>query len=298
MYPIFLNLNLFSVFPPLVHYEVNAIPVTESDYPWIARVIHSRYSEKPHMCTATCIHPEIFITAYRCIHSLHLPYIRVIYNTEILNTKAIVSPSNNSKQSYDDIGFIVVHKGYRGTWYTVDLFNINRTDSTYKWYSKLTFNDTHKVVGYALKKDLYKFRTADTEFRLTELEVYIEFLLCKEVFTFSYLMGQFNVPCYHSCTLEEYRRDEKKCDNYHGVEGGAVINMKTNRLLGLATWGAYYSKYELPVGMSVVNSKNFFESFSCAKKIQKNEMTVVAEFYYQNLCDKGTSNRRFHFNMF
>ncbi|XP_038217017.1 uncharacterized protein LOC119835957 [Zerene cesonia] len=191
---------------------------------------------------------------------LHLPYIRVIYNTEILNTKAIVSPSNNSKQSYDDIGFIVVHKDYKGTWYTVDFFNINRTDSVYKWYSKLTFNDTHKVVGY--------------------------------------LMGQFNVPCYHSCTLEEYRRDEAKCDNYHGVEGGAVINMKTNRLLGIATWGAYYSKYELPVGMSVLNSNNFFENFSCAKKIQKDETVDVAEFYFQNLCDKSASNRRFYLNNF
>lgn len=97
-------------------------------------------------------------------------------------------------------------------------------------------------------------------------------------------MGDFNVPCYHSCTLDDYRHDEPRCAMYHGVEGGAVINKKTNVLLGVATWGAFYSKYELPVGLSVVNSANFYEDLSCAMKIQNDIKVEVQRGYYQSLC--------------
>lgn len=58
-----------SGFSSLDNYQVNAKAATESQYPWIARVIHSRSADIPHMCTAVCIDEGIYITAARCIYT-------------------------------------------------------------------------------------------------------------------------------------------------------------------------------------------------------------------------------------
>ncbi|CAK1549184.1 unnamed protein product [Leptosia nina] len=276
------------VFPPLKNYEVNATLVSEVKYPWIARVIHSRSLNKPHVCTAICVKEEIFITAARCITTLHVTYTTIIYKNHNLYTKAFILPSNGTKQAYDDIGFIVVHKRYyEGVWDTIQLYNKNRTDNVYKWFRNNRFIDTYKVVGYSLNKGSHIIRSTYSDFPLTELEVFIDIHLCNEVFTFNNLMGDFNVPCYHSCTLDDYRHDENRCSSYHGVEGGAVVNTEKNYLLGVATWGAFYSKYELPVGLSVINSRNFYEDYACARKIQEDEMIKEDNpDFYQELCNK------------
>lgn len=62
-------------------------------------------------------------------------------------------PSNGTKQAYDDVGFIVVHKRYyMGVWDTIELYPVHRTDSAYEWFRNSSFNDTHNVVGYTIKK--------------------------------------------------------------------------------------------------------------------------------------------------
>ncbi|CAF4944702.1 unnamed protein product [Pieris macdunnoughi] len=281
------SLNLSKTFfPPLKNYEVNATQVSEDVYPWIARVIHSRHTDKPHVCTAACVKEEIFVTAARCIATLHITYTRVIYKDHRIFSKAFIVPSNGSKQGYDDVGFIVVHKRYyMGVWNTIDIYPLNRTDTAYEWFRNSSFNDTHKVVGYTIKKGFHRIRNPQSDFFLTELEVFIDITLCNEVYTFNNLMGDFNVPCYHSCTLDDYRHDEPRCSMYHGVEGGAVFNTKTNILLGVATWGAFYSKYELPVGLSVVNSASFYEDYACAMKIQDDSRVEVENGFYQSLCN-------------
>lgn len=104
---------------------------------------------------------------------------------------------------------------------------------------------------------------------------------CTNIFTNNQAINSFSVPCYFSCTLPEFRKKDAKCDNYLGVEGAAVYNTKTKKILGIATWGAYYHDYELPVGFSVVNSEVFQEDFRCAKKIRKASVKLES---YHHLC--------------
>lgn len=99
----------------------------------------------------------------------------------------------------------------------------------------------------------------------------------------------FAVPCYHSCTLQQFEKNIDRCYNYHGVEGGAVITnvMGYNKLMGVATWGPSIKDYELPVGFAVVNSENFFKDFTCATKIRDDNGLLITKGYYQTLCNSG-----------
>jgi hypothetical protein len=94
----------------------------------------------------------------------------------------------------------------------------------------------------------------------------------------------FFVPCYHSCTLHQFKIRDKKCSNYLGVEGGALIDVKKRKLLGVATWGPYFKSYELPVGISVPNSKNFYKDYACAKRVRDDNGLLVSTGYFQSLC--------------
>ncbi|XP_039761462.1 uncharacterized protein LOC120634753 [Pararge aegeria] len=289
-----LNLN-YTYFLTLRNYQVNAQSASEIDYPWIARVVHSQIYSKPQLCTAVCIGERIFITAARCVILLKISHASLIYQDHHLKPKAFVLPTKETKQMYDDIGFIVVHDEFPGKWKTVELFDGKRTDGVFRWFGNLVFDDfEHKVVGYA------KFKTDESvlvwkrPYYLTQLKVHVSLNLCPEILIYNQRMDGFAVPCYHSCTLAQFEGKTSKrhprCNNYHGSEGSAIINLKTNKLLGIATWGAYFNKYELPVGFSVPNSDIFYEDKFCAEKIRDHSDFIVDPGFYQELCD-GNSRR-------
>lgn len=123
------------------------------------------------------------------------------------------------------------------------------------------------------------------KYELTELHVVVNIEICNQILPFDNLIVGFRVPCYHSCSLVKFSEKDELCENYHGVEGGALLNLKSKQLFGIATWGAYYTKYELPVGFAVPNSENYFEDLTCAKKIRDNNKISVSKGFYQSLCD-------------
>nr|XP_026484143.1 uncharacterized protein LOC113392080 [Vanessa tameamea] len=276
-----LNLNE-TYFPTLKNYHVHGNKVSESEYPWIARVVHSPKNFAPHVCTATCIDENIFITAARCVYILKVVYTSVIYQNQRLSVKAFVLPSEESKQLYDDIGFIVVNREFTGDWNIVETFNVKRPDNVFKWFEDMKFDEfEHKVVGYAVDKEAISKR----EVQLTELEVVIDIQLCREILSYNHIIVGFNVPCYHSCSYNSYVNEDERCDNYHGVLGGALFNVKSKKLFGIATWAAYYRYFELPVGFSVPNSDSYFKDHACSLKIRDSQETNASKGYYQKLCD-------------
>ncbi|XP_028035210.1 uncharacterized protein LOC114246730 [Bombyx mandarina] len=278
-----------SFFSSLENYEVNAKLVTEVDYPWIARVVHSTSDELPHICTAVCIEDRIFITAARCIFSLKPQYTRIIYNLHNLKPIAFVIPRNGSKQAFDDIGFITVQDYDNIIWNVIQpLQGINRTDEMFDWFVNIEQSYgpiEYRVVGYTSPKGIHTIKTVDRIYSLTELDVVSNMDLCSNIMTYFDKIKGFKVPCYHSCDLPEFIEKNKRCENYHGVEGGAVFDKKKNQLIGVATWGAYYSKYELPVGYSVANSDNFYADYMCAKRIKMDNDMLVTNGHYQHICD-------------
>ncbi|XP_034837688.1 uncharacterized protein [Maniola hyperantus] len=294
------ELNLTNTyFLNLKNYQVNAKSASEIDYPWVARVLHSKVYSKPQLCTAICISPQIFITAAKCVLLLKISHTSLVYQDYRLKPKAFVLPTNETKQMYDDIGFIIVHDEYPGRWETVELFGQKRTDRAYKWFGNLQFDEfEHTVVGYAM------FKTDETSlvwkrpYYLTQLDVHVDINLCREILLYNQGYDGFAVPCYHSCTLSQFTspgpKKHPQCKNYHGSEGSAIINKKTNKVLGLATWGAYFSQYELPVGFAIPNSDNFFEDRLCAEKIRDDTDFVVDPGQYQELCDDKRKRGHFH----
>nr|XP_021183411.2 uncharacterized protein LOC110371466 [Helicoverpa armigera] len=282
----------FTFFPDLLNYQANAVPVTEAQHPWIARVVHSRTADVPHMCTAACIAEAIFITSSRCIHYLKVNHTTIIYMSKRFDALAFVIPSKPTKQAFDDIGFIVVEddKSVKRDWPVIQLFDsVNRTDESFTWFSELV-SYKYKVVGYAMEKGYEHIPSQTDQFNLTELNVVVSMELCPKILKFiNKRRSGFAVPCYHSCTLQEHEKNNDRCYNYHGVEGGAVIAnvMGYNKLMGVATWGPYVPNYELPVGFAVVNSENFFEDFRCATKIRDDNGLLITKGYYQTLCNSG-----------
>ncbi|KAF9408872.1 hypothetical protein HW555_011587, partial [Spodoptera exigua] len=275
----------------LNNYYVNAKEVAESQYPWIARVIHSRSSYVPHICTAVCIADAIFITASRCIYTLKVNYTRILHNTKFYNALAFVVPSVPTPQAFDDIGFVVVHsKNSRNSWRTIKPFNaVNRTDGAFRWFSKVETSygkNDYKVVGYAMLKGIDKIRAPERQYHLTELNVIVSLDLCHRTLAENLKLKVYRLPCYHSCTYKQFLNGDSRCKNYHGVEGGAIINTRSNQLLGIATWGYHHAKFEFPVGFSVVNSRNFYNDLRCARRIRDDNGLRIVKGYYQKLCDK------------
>ncbi|CAH0403692.1 unnamed protein product [Chilo suppressalis] len=273
-----------TIFPNLINIEMDAPKALESNYPWIARVTHSS-GYNPHVCTASCIHERIFITSASCIFSLKVNLTSVIYSDTIIPALAFVLAENTTKQLFDDIGFIVVKKEYEGDWSTIDIVNQNRSGEGFKWFADWKLPNTsgeYKVVGFATDKTL-KENAARVPYHLHELDVIVDINLCSTILSVNGVKG-FYTPCYHSCTLEEHQTN-KKCDKYHGVEGGAVVDVKAQQLLGVATWSAATRKIILPVGFSVPNSKEFYENYECAMRIKNDETRVVRRpSHYQSLC--------------
>ncbi|KPJ04863.1 hypothetical protein RR46_01801 [Papilio xuthus] len=273
------------MFEALSNYEIDSTPVAEKRYKWIARVVHSRNYNYPHMCTAVCIDTRIFITAAACISTLKVVQTSIIYQYGRLHAIAFVVPSNGSQQAFDDIGFIIVVKDNAMKWRTIGLFDtVNRTDDNFEWFAQIFNNDEieHKVVGYTVPKIIHHLVIPDKQFYLTELPVVVNINLCPSILTFNNLISGFYSPCYHSCSVPDYEMGAKSCASYHGVEGAAVFNVASNKLLGVATWGPTNMK-PLPVGFAVPNSENFFEDYNCAKRIRDDKSNH--ESGYQKLCD-------------
>ncbi|XP_052747948.1 uncharacterized protein LOC116413548 [Galleria mellonella] len=273
-------------FSSLESYQVDAQPVSELQYPWIARVIHSRSELKPHMCTAVCVEERIFITAARCIYSLKVNHTTLVYQQQRLPALTFVIPSEASKQAFDDIGFVVVEGDFRGPWKFIKLFDgVNRTDDNFEWFENLDLSGLdYKVIGYATQKGIHRIKAADRKYDLTELKITIDLKICTTILTYYNRVKGFHVPCYHSCTLQQFKQKDKQCKKYHGVEGGAVLDTRTNKLFGIATWGPYFYKYELPVGFSVPNSDSFFKDYTCARLIRNDNSVLTMSGYYQSIC--------------
>lgn len=139
----------------------------------------------------------------------------------------------------------------------------------------------------------HKIKKPKTPYTLTELEIVLGLDLCAEIFTVNFKIEGFYVPCYFGCDIKEFIANDTKCERAHGAEGGAIFNTKTNSLLGIATWGAFYNKRELPLGFSVANSDNFYKDKECAIKIRNDNQRDPPSDYLQSLCpDDGDPENR------
>ncbi|XP_073965761.1 uncharacterized protein [Choristoneura fumiferana] len=282
--------NFFNTtFPALTNHHIRGQLVTEQEYPWVARVIHSLTETLPHICTASCIDERVFVTAARCIFYLKVEFTTVHYQNQILFVRAFIIPSKPTKQMFDDIGFIVVEDTPTlPYWATIKTFNaVNRTDDEFQWLDVLRWNDLHEhyVVGYAADDGRAIFQAADTVYRLTEIKIIIDLRLCSELTSMDDNddATDFWVPCYHSCAVDTMQNDEA-CQPYHGVEGGAVFHKANKTLIGIATWGAIAKEgYPLPVGFSVLNSDNYYEDLKCALTIRDSKK-MENNISYQSLC--------------
>ncbi|XP_049881984.1 uncharacterized protein LOC126378006 [Pectinophora gossypiella] len=276
-----------SIFPALDNYHDGASLISETKYPWIARIVHSKSADYPFICTASCIDNQIFITAARCIPMLKIEFTSVIYKKQRFHPIAFLIPSSPTKQMYDDIGIIVVDgrefDRKKRHWVIVKLFEGNRTDTTYQWLAELQLYKSmqHVAIGYASHKNFAKVHTARTRFQLYEMKVHVGITLCT---VYGRKIGYY-VPCYHACDLT--KPSDPKCKKYLGTEGAALFNFKSNKLLGVATWGGK-KVTELPVGFSVPNSENFFQDLDCARKIRADLLTTrnPPKDHYKKLCRK------------
>ncbi|XP_053620896.1 uncharacterized protein LOC128681195 [Plodia interpunctella] len=276
-------------FHSLDGYQVNATPANEDKYRWVAKVIHSKTEPGPYACTAVCVEKRIFMTAARCIYSLKVDFTSVLYRNQRFPTQAFILPSNQSKQLFDDIGLIVVGKiDAKVKWNIAKLFKkANRTGDNFQWFADLGISANkavYKVVGYTTEKGLHRIKAADRKFTLSEMPVIIDINMCSYIYTYKYIIRGFFVPCYYSCTRKEFDKNNEKCNNYHGVEGSAIVHMKTGEILGVATWGAYSTR-ELPVGFSVANSNKFYKDLSCAINIRNDDALLMVRGFYQSLCE-------------
>lgn len=81
----------------------------------------------------------------------------MFYNGYSFSAKAFVTPSNVTRQSFDDIGFIIVlsNDTYTRAWATIDIYNERRTDDTYYWfaeYLRIRGPGDHIAVGWTVHK--------------------------------------------------------------------------------------------------------------------------------------------------
>lgn len=127
-----------------------------------------------------------------------------------------------------------------------------------------------------------------TPYQLMEINVNIDM----DFTTVTY--HKLQLPCYHACNYQERLYELEKCSQYLGVEGAAVYDAKSKKLLGVATWAPWSMspvnsnnwKLNRIVGFSVANSPNFFEDWGCARRIRDEKTTDITTGHYQRMCDK------------
>ncbi|XP_061725023.1 uncharacterized protein LOC133530973 isoform X2 [Cydia pomonella] len=275
-----------SVFSLLRSEQKDANKTDEKEYPWIARVVHSPDKDHPYLCTAACIEDRIFVTAARCIYQAKVSFTTVINQGSRLRPRAFVVPSKPTKQMFDDIGFIVVSKTNH-TWNAVKVFDkqdnemFTRTDENYFWLSKMG-----EIEGTAVGFVNGDQKQSGT---LYQANVYISPFICQHFYNTEilqepkYYSDHYFVPCFHTCDLMDgYSR--YKCNRRLAGEGHVILEEKSKKLIGIATWGGYFAKsigINLPVGMAVLNSDNFQEDLECARMIKNAPVTSKT---FSNLC--------------
>ncbi|KAI5638281.1 hypothetical protein NE865_09096 [Phthorimaea operculella] len=281
------------------HYT-DAIPTDESKYPWIGKLIHSRYGDYPMLCTVSCIHDQIFLTSARCliIHSFKISITRIKYQKQFFDAKAFLRPPEliHSKHYFDDIGLIVTEQGPPGfKWVKVALPSgalATRKNAPahnlYQWFEELNFvgaNATHTVIGYGYgSKEDAMFRHESMEYKLVALNVSVGITICEKYFNAK--DGNYHVPCYHYCNLTEIRKGSTENCKVKSIEieGAPVYNFRKKELLGVATWSVNSFKDDAPVGFAVPNTGEFFKNFNCAKIIAADILPHPGKGYYNWLC--------------
>ncbi|XP_061725021.1 uncharacterized protein LOC133530973 isoform X1 [Cydia pomonella] len=278
--------KLAKIFSLLRSEQKDANKTDEKEYPWIARVVHSPDKDHPYLCTAACIEDRIFVTAARCIYQAKVSFTTVINQGSRLRPRAFVVPSKPTKQMFDDIGFIVVSKTNH-TWNAVKVFDkqdnemFTRTDENYFWLSKMG-----EIEGTAVGFVNGDQKQSGT---LYQANVYISPFICQHFYNTEilqepkYYSDHYFVPCFHTCDLMDgYSR--YKCNRRLAGEGHVILEEKSKKLIGIATWGGYFAKsigINLPVGMAVLNSDNFQEDLECARMIKNAPVTSKT---FSNLC--------------
>ncbi|XP_041979428.1 uncharacterized protein LOC121733278 [Aricia agestis] len=291
-------------FPKLKNYHINATQVPEDKYKFVAKVVHSTRHKYPVICTAACVHERIFLTAARCVYNAIPQYTRVFYLGEKIGVGAFILPTFQTKQQYDDVAFVVVDYGFSQTYQVAYFYSsyMQREDDRFDWLDKYRegvydYYD-HVVIGYATSWEDVKDgeRMNNTNYNLTELDIHIGTRFCTEILPSEALpktLSTFHVPCYHACSIHEFKMFHEDCTKYHGVEGGIVYNAYKGRIVGIATWGPYYDfnsgiydSRSLPVGYAVPSGKPFEEAFKCARGV-KQENRDRYPGTLQMACDLG-----------
>ncbi|XP_063390296.1 uncharacterized protein LOC134675891 [Cydia fagiglandana] len=275
-----------TVFNILINEQKYANETEEEKYPWISRVVISTEYDYPYLCTAACIEDRIFVTAARCLYQTKVSFTSVINQGARLRPIAFVVPSKPTKQMFEDVGFIIVNKTNH-KWSAIEVFDqqdnntFTRTDENYFWLSKIG-EVKGTSVGFVSGDD----KQPGT---LYQANVYMSPFLCQHFYNIEilheplYYSDHYFVPCFHTCNIKDgYKKS--KCNKRLAGEGHAVLEDKTKKLMGIATWGGYFAKsygINLPVGMAIPNSDSFREDLECARKIKNAPITSKT---FANLC--------------
>ncbi|XP_048000067.1 uncharacterized protein LOC125237136 [Leguminivora glycinivorella] len=267
-----------TVFSILRSEQREANKTSHKEYPWIAYVVHSRDRDQPFLCSAACIEERIFITAARCLYRAKVYLTTVVHQESKLRPIAFVVPTKNTKQLFDDVGFIIVDRTSHN-WQTVKLYsaadnkNFTRTDNNYVWLSTMG-EMAGTVVGYV--------DGSNKPAVLYEANVFMSGFLCQHFYNVDilkepkYFSDNFFVPCYHTCNLWN-GYSKFNCLKWLAGEGLAVLHQESKKLFGVATWGGYLGNaphVPLPVGMAIPNSASFREDLECARKIKNAPVTT------------------------
>ncbi|XP_061718244.1 uncharacterized protein LOC133525852 [Cydia pomonella] len=268
----------------------------ESEYPWIARVVHTPPSSTvmaPLICTAAVISSRILITAAKCIATAKANYTTVLIRTIKLAVKTFVFPAEPSKQMFDDVGFII-------TWHNGSAINVNDfknitltsrirvNDNSFNFFEEWAIKNS-TIVGFIASEEspgthkLYKLENMHASNRV-----------CNEIYPTVRNSNDYWAPCVHSCGPEEHNMNSETCRRYLLGLGHMVVDEQTNELIGIVTWTCANSDRDrlsrqglpMPLGLAVPNKKTSDKDRNCSINVRDDstKRSNLTFGYYRTLC--------------
>ncbi|XP_061718253.1 uncharacterized protein LOC133525863 [Cydia pomonella] len=310
--PVNLDNTYFCPVPAMEQKGADLLPPEDSLYKHdVARVIHALWNEThvwaPLICTAALVKNSVFLTAARCIATAKVQYTTVVYRGERLPTKAFILPTRASKQMFDDTGLIVTYYPKQFDYFHTfaRTFKLRPEDSpSFDWFDDNLRGDSVAVVGYITSDkspsthDLYKLS-----------DMHASTTICNKLYPVENNSTDYRVPCIHSCSLEEHRRNDDSCYRYNFGLGHLVIWYKKysrKHLIGIVTWTcgnrvediANRGGLPLPLGIAAITENHLYDDMKCGERIAMDDKEYSPETihkkstkYYKDLCKIGTETR-------
>ncbi|XP_063392660.1 uncharacterized protein LOC134678139 [Cydia fagiglandana] len=262
------NNTYFCPMPVMAQTGATPVPDDGTAYPWVARVIHTRWDggREPMICTAAMIGYRTFITAARCIATAKPYYTKLLMRSIVqLQALTFVTPSAPTKQLFDDIGIIVTFNTTRDVTGVLQqapnasylvIPQSPRTAEGY-WFQDWVAGATYKVVGFIAQED------SPSTHNLYELrKMYGSNSLCNQILPMVNNSKDYWAACVHSCDAEQHSRSDPACRRYLFGLGHVVLDSR-DRLVGFVTWTCGNEARDiegrggrpLPVGVAVPDAR-------------------------------------------